>query len=76
VGKGIGKIRIFGKTLEGSLAFFFSSLLIVWLYPDLNRFWGSLAALGATLIELLPIRVDDNVSIPLIAACIMFFGGG
>jgi dolichol kinase len=76
VGKGMGRIRIFGKTLEGSLAFLLSSLFIVWVYPDLNRFWGSLAALGATLIELLPIRVDDNLTIPLVAGAIMFFGAG
>ncbi|NWG04514.1 MAG: phosphatidate cytidylyltransferase [Syntrophaceae bacterium] len=76
VGKGIGKIRIFEKTVEGSLAFFVSSLIIVWVYPDLNRFSGSLAALGATLIELLPIRVDDNLTIPLVAGGIMFFGVG
>jgi dolichol kinase len=76
VGKWIGRVRIFGKTLEGSLAFLLSSLLIVWVYPDLNRFWGSLSALGATLIELLPIRVDDNLTIPLVAGAIMFFGAG
>jgi dolichol kinase len=76
VGKWIGRVRIFGKTLEGSLAFLLSSLFIVWVYPDLNRFWGSLAALGATLIELLPIRVDDNLTIPLVAGAIMFFGAG
>ena len=76
VGKGMGRIRIFGKTLEGSLAFFLSSLFIVWVYPDLNRCWGSLAALGATLVELLPIRVDDNLTIPLVAGAIMFFGAG
>jgi dolichol kinase len=76
VGKGVGRIRIFGKTLEGSLAFFVSSLIIVWVYPGLGRFWGSVAALGATLIELLPIRLDDNLTIPLVAGAIMFFGGG
>ncbi len=76
VGKGIGRIRIFGKTLEGSLAFFVCSLMIVWVYPDLNRFWGSLAALGCTLVELLPIQVDDNLAIPLVAGTIMFFGVG
>jgi dolichol kinase len=76
VGKGMGRVRIFGKTLEGSLAFLVSSLLIVWVYPDLNRLWGSLAALGSTLIELLPIRVDDNLTIPLVAGAIMFFGAG
>jgi len=76
VGKGIGRIPIFGKTLEGSMAFLISSLLIVWIYPNLNRFSGSLAALGTTVVELLPIRVNDNLTIPLVAASIMFFSGG
>ena len=75
VGRGIGRISIFGKTLEGSLAFFFSSLLIVWIYPNLNRFSGGLAALGATVIEILPIKVNDNLTIPLVAGAIMFFLG-
>jgi dolichol kinase len=76
VGKGVGRIPIFGKTLEGSLAFLFCSLVIVWCYPNLNRFWGSLGALGATLVEVLPIRIDDNLTIPLVAGTIMIFGGG
>jgi len=76
VGKGIGKIPIYRKTLEGAIAFFFSSLLIVWIYPDLDRFSGILAALGATVIETLPIPLDDNLTIPLIAGTIMFFGKG
>jgi dolichol kinase len=71
VGKGIGKIPIFGKTLEGSMAFFLCALLIVWIYPSLSRFSGSLAALGATVIEILPTRIDDNFTIPLVAAAIM-----
>jgi dolichol kinase len=75
VGKSVGRIRIFGKTLEGSIAFLLTSLLIVWIYPNLNRFSGSLAALGATLVEILPIRVNDNLSIPLVAGTIMFLGG-
>jgi dolichol kinase len=76
VGKGIGKIRFFRKTLEGSLAFFLLSLLIVWSYPDVNRSSGTLAALGATVVEILPIPLDDNLTIPLVAGSIIFFGGG
>ncbi len=76
VGKGVGRTRLFNKTLEGTTAFFFSSLLIVWLYPDLDRWIGSVAALGATLIEALPIPIDDNFTIPLCAGTIMFFGMG
>jgi len=75
-GKGIGKVKVFGKTVEGSMAFLITSLLIVWIYPRLGRFSGSLAALGATLIEVLPIKVNDNLSIPLVAGAIMFFVGG
>ena len=76
IGKGMGRVKIFGKTLEGSMAFLITSLLIVWIYPHLGRFSGSLAALGATLIELLPLKVNDNLSIPLVAGAIMFFAGG
>jgi len=76
VGKGIGKTKVFEKTLEGSLAFFFCSLLIVWIYPHLNRFSGSLAALGTAVVEVLPIPVNDNLSIPLVAGAIMLLGGG
>lgn len=75
VGKGIGRIRVFGKTLEGSAAFFLTSLLIVWFYPNLNRFSGTLAALGGTLIELIPIPLNDNLSIPLVTGAIMIYGG-
>jgi len=76
VGKGIGKWSFFGKTLEGSLAFFVSALLIVWSYPHVDRLSGTLAAAGATVVELLPIPVDDNLTIPLAAGTIMFFAGG
>ena len=76
IGKGIGKVPIYGKTLEGSMAFFLTSLLIVLIYPSLNRFSGSVAALGATLIEILPIKVNDNLSIPLVAGAIMLFLAG
>jgi len=76
VGKWIGRFPIFRKTLEGSIAFFICSLLIVWLYPNLGRFSGSLAALGATLVEVLPLQVDDNLTIPLVGGGIMLFLGG
>ena len=75
VGKGMGRISIFEKTLEGSSAFFLCSLFIVWFFPGLNRFTGSLAAFGATLIEVLPTGIDDNLTIPLVAGAIMSLGG-
>jgi dolichol kinase len=76
VGKSIGRMRVFGKTAEGSLAFFISALLIVWSFSFLNRPAGVLAAAGSTLVELLPIHIDDNFTIPLTAGAILFFWGG
>jgi glycerol-3-phosphate acyltransferase PlsY len=76
VGKGVGRVSIYGKTLEGSLAFLLTSLLIVWIYPNLNRFSGSLGSLGATVIEILPIKINDNLTIPLVAGAIMSFLAG
>lgn len=76
IGRGIGRIRIFGKTLEGSTAFFLIALLIVWIFPNLDRLSGTLAAIGATVIEMLPIKLNDNLTIPLAAGAIMFFLGG
>jgi len=76
VGRAIGRVPICGKTLEGSLAFFITALVIVWTYPALDRFSGSLAALGATLIEILPGKINDNLTIPLTAGAVMFFLGG
>jgi dolichol kinase len=76
IGKEVGRVSIYGKTLEGSLAFLLTSLLIVWIYPNLNRLSGSLGAFGATIIEILPIKINDNLTIPLVAGAIMFFLAG
>ena len=76
VGKGFGRCHLFGKTLEGSLAFLISALVIVWIYPGLDRLAGSLAAVGATVIELLSVHLDDNFTSPFAAGAILFFVGG
>jgi len=71
-GKFLGRIRppfLFGKSLEGSLACFLSSLFSA--YPaTVHAGEGSwrtalIAACTATLTEILPIRDWDNIIIPL-----------
>jgi len=54
-GKGIGRSPL-GKTLDGSMAFFLTSLLIVWLYPNLNVCQGPWPPLGAHSSSCCPIR--------------------
>lgn len=68
VGRRFGRHRVWGKSLEGSLACFLCCLVLGWmLLPGrpLAVFGG---ALVATLAEALPLPVDDNWSVPLLSA--------
>jgi dolichol kinase len=71
VGKSIGRIRVFGKTLEGSLACFLVCVGIGLLIPELTWTRTVVGAAMATLIELLPVPLDDNLRIPLAAGFAM-----
>ncbi|MDZ4712844.1 MAG: SEC59/DGK1/VTE5 family protein [bacterium] len=72
-GKVYGKHFIGNKTIEGSLAFFITGVIIVFVTPKLTGssneyFVGIAAVLLTTIFELLPLKIDDNISIPV------FFG--
>ena len=71
VGRNFGKRPILGKTLEGSLAFFVVALGIVLLSPGVPFRVGLTGAVTATIVELLPIPIDDNFTIPLAAGVVM-----
>lgn len=80
IGIKYGKTKVVShKSVEGSLAFFFSSLIITFLV----FFWWSsylkimlgpvillsfLTALSTSLFEMIPLRLDDNLTIPLFTA--------
>jgi dolichol kinase len=85
VGTGWGRTRIFAKSLEGSIAFFVSGTIVVLLAMQDKPLWGEsamqghlwwgvLAVVGATVVELFPTGLDDNLTIPLVAGAIMMFG--
>lgn len=75
-GSEYGRIKIFGeKTLEGSLAFFTVSLLAAYLmspYLDLSPSILIAGVIAATIAEALPLGVNDNFSIALFSAAVMF----
>lgn len=71
VGKSIGRIRIFGKTLEGSLACLAVCFGITLFLPEVPFHVAIVGALVATIFELLPIPLDDNFRIPLSAGFAM-----
>jgi len=74
-GKLFGKIRIREKSLEGSMACFIACFFIgfILIYTNL---WVNIklvffGALAATMMEILPIGIDDNLTMPLFTGLIM-----
>ncbi len=67
-----GKVKIprLGKTLEGSTAMLVSSLLIL-IAIGVPLYTAAIVALCATIVELLPLPVDDNFLIPLIVGMLL-----
>jgi acyl phosphate:glycerol-3-phosphate acyltransferase len=76
VGLSIGRIHIFRKTVEGTLAGLLACLGVAWVVSvlpglDLPLGIGILGAVSASIVEALPIEVNDNVVIPLLSGAVM-----
>ena len=77
VGRRFGRVRFAGKSLEGSAAFFLSAVIIGWLLLPGELPAVLVGALVATVVEALPgrigpLRLDDNLLIPLIAGTVLW----
>jgi len=74
-----GKTRLFKKsktTLQASLAFLAACLTVayfLWIANILPLWIGLIGACVATLVEILPSQLDDNLSVPLVSGAIMEF---
>jgi dolichol kinase len=76
VGIRFGRARFFGKSLAGSAAFFVSAGVIGLLVLSATPLIALAGALVGTVVEAVPLkiggyRLDDNLSIPLIAGAAM-----
>lgn len=75
VGRWIGKRKLLGKTLEGDLACFISCVTIVFVfyYAGLNILLLTILAgsVGATIVEAVPIPINDNLTMPLFAGVVI-----
>jgi acyl phosphate:glycerol-3-phosphate acyltransferase len=76
VGLSVGRVRIFRKTLEGTLAGLSVCIGVAWLVSilpglDFPLGIGILGAVSASVVEALPIEVNDNVVIPLLSGTVM-----
>lgn len=70
IGRRFGRHRFLAKSLEGSSAFLISAVLVVLVAPKVNNLpmeyiAGFIAAAVGTVVEALPIKIDDNLSIPI-----------
>ena len=75
IGEKFGRRRVFSKSLEGSFACLASCLLIGILMSRLTTAIAlpvaMVGAVSATIVELLPVPIDDNLTIPLISGGLM-----
>jgi len=73
IGRKVGRIKFYNKTLEGSLAGFIVCLITGLLMDlDLHNFVIIVGAFSAMVIELIPVSIDDNFTIPLFSGTIMY----
>lgn len=79
IGRKFGATPLFGKSVEGSAAFFAVALLVIGATPKIayvpgEYIIGCVAALAGTIVEALPIRIDDNLSVPLAVGFVLWAG--
>ena len=70
IGRRFGRHRFLAKSLEGSLAFFVSAVLVILVAPKIDQLpmeygIGFIAAAIGTVMEALPLKIDDNILVPL-----------
>lgn len=75
IGKAFGKHRFGKKSIEGSLAFLVTAILVVLFVPGLDWRIGLVMALAGTVTEAFVVaigsyRIDDNLTIPIASAAI------
>lgn len=70
VGKSLGRIKIYSKTLEGSLACLTVCFLIA-MIAKLNPYIALIGAFTATVVEFISVGGYDNFTIPLASGFVM-----
>ena len=71
IGSHFGRIKIWNKTLEGTLAGLAICFLIIGFFPEISIWIRISGAVSAMFAELSPIPLDDNIMIPLVSGTIM-----
>jgi dolichol kinase len=71
IGRFWGKVKFASKSLEGSVGFFLACTIVALIVPELP-FWVKIAgAFVATITEAFTVKIDDNLTVPLISGLVM-----
>jgi diacylglycerol kinase (CTP) len=73
-GKYFGETKLFLKTLEGSFAFLISGFLIAIFFQEIPLSLKIITVVIATITEALPLKVSDNLIIPVLSASVCYLG--
>ena len=75
IGRRWGKHRIGRKSIEGSLGCLLGTLIVAAITPGLAFWLAAAGAVVATVTEFLSVKIDDNVSVPLVSGLAMMLLG-
>ena len=76
VGRKFGKVAFFNKTFEGFLGGLLPCIIIGFYFNSLPLYVSIVGAFSAMIIEVVPIPIDDNLSIPVFSASAMTISSG
>jgi len=76
VGRKFGKVAFFNKTFEGFLGGLLPCIIIAFYFNSLPLYVSIVGAFSAMIIEVVPIPIDDNLSIPVFSASAMTISSG
>ena len=76
IGIKYGNTRLFSKSLEGSLAFFITTYMIIFTLSPASMILTLIVTCCATIIELFSFpKLNDNIIIPVVTALTLTLGG-
>lgn len=70
VGRIWGKNKFWNKSLEGTMAFYLTASFVILAFTHYS-WWGLIVALIMSIVEMLPLGIDDNILIPILTAYLL-----
>lgn len=71
IGRPWGRHRFGDKSVEGSLGCLAGTIIVACFAPGIPLAIGIPGAVAATLVEAAPIKLDDNITVPLVSGVVM-----